>query len=44
MRELNIQVDSFPGNLVARLFGFGHMDYFEIELATQRASPELPFR
>ena len=44
VRELNILVDSFPSNLVARLFGFAHMDYFEIELATQRTSPELPFR
>lgn len=44
VRELNILVDSFPSNLVARLFGFAHMDYFEIELATQRDSPELPFR
>jgi LemA protein len=43
VRELNILVDSFPSNLVARLFGFGHMDYFEIELATRRASPALPF-
>jgi LemA protein len=44
VRELNILVDSFPSNLVARQFGFAHMDYFEIELATQRQSPELPFR
>ncbi len=44
VRELNILVDSFPSNLVARLFGFAPMEYFEIELATQRLSPELPFR
>ena len=44
VRELNILVDAFPSNLVARLFGFAPMDYFEIELATQRHSPELPFR
>lgn len=44
VRELNILVDSFPSNLVARLFGFVHMDYFEIELATQRSSPELPYK
>jgi LemA protein len=41
VRELNIQVESFPGNLVAGLFGFRLKDYFEIELATQRESPEL---
>jgi LemA protein len=44
VRELNILVDSFPSNLVARLFGFAPMEYFELELATQRQSPELPFR
>lgn len=43
VRELNILVDSFPSNVVARLFGYAHMDYFEIELATQRDSPALPF-
>ena len=43
VRELNILIDSFPSNLVARLFGYVHRDYFEIELATQRDSPALPF-
>ena len=43
VRELNILIDSFPSNLVARLFGYAHRDYFEIELATQRDSPALPF-
>lgn len=41
VRELNVLVQSFPSNLVARLFGFREMDYFEIELATQRESPGL---
>ncbi len=41
VRELNILVESFPGNLVARLFRYRLMDYFEIELATQRDSPDL---
>ncbi|MDP1717150.1 MAG: LemA family protein, partial [Burkholderiales bacterium] len=41
VRELNILVDSFPSNLVSRLFGYRLMDYFEIELATQRDSPDL---
>jgi LemA protein len=44
VRELNIQIESFPCNLVAGLFGFRVMDYFEIELATQRESPDLNFR
>lgn len=41
VRELNVRVESFPGNLVARLFGFRTMEFFEIELATQRESPEM---
>lgn len=41
VRELNILVESFPSNLVARLFGYSLMDYFEIELATQRESPQI---
>lgn len=41
VRELNILVESFPGNVVARLFRFHTEEYFEIELATQRESPEL---
>jgi LemA protein len=41
VREFNILVESFPSNLVARMFGFGVMEYFEIELATQRESPDL---
>lgn len=44
VRELNILVDAFPSNLVARRFGFAPMEYFEIELATQRESPALPLR
>jgi LemA protein len=41
VRELNILVESFPSNLVAGLFRFRPAEYFEIELATQRESPEL---
>lgn len=43
VRELNILVESFPSNLVARAFGYRLMEYFEIELATQRDSPEMGF-
>ncbi|HET9701953.1 MAG TPA: LemA family protein [Burkholderiales bacterium] len=41
VRELNVLVESFPSNLVARAFGFRSGEYFEIELATRRESPEL---
>ena len=43
VRELNILVQSFPSNLVARLTGFESLDYFRIGLATQRESPDLEF-
>ncbi len=43
-RELNIAVESFPSNLVARLFGFDQAEFFEIEDATDRAVPEVGFR
>jgi LemA protein len=41
VREYNIRVESFPGMIVARLWGFGRAEYFEIELATQRDAPPV---
>ena len=41
VRELNILVESFPSNLVARAFRYETQEYFEIELATQREAPEI---
>lgn len=43
VREFNILVESLPSNLVARAFSFAVMEYFEIELATQRESADLKF-
>lgn len=31
VKALNVRVDSFPSNLVARLFGFRHAAFFELE-------------
>jgi LemA protein len=39
VRDNNNLVEGFPSLLVARLFGFGPADFFEIELASQRAAP-----
>lgn len=39
-RQLNVTIRQFPGNLVARMFRFRGAEYFEIELATERRSPE----
>jgi len=42
-RDMNIMVQSFPSNLIARSFGFNEADYFEIELATERETPKVEF-
>ena len=41
-RNLNVLVESFPSNLVARSFGFHPRDYFEIG-EPDRAVPEVAF-
>lgn len=43
VRDLNVLIQQFPTNLVARLFRFAPAEYFEIELATERQSPEMAF-
>ncbi|WP_421725107.1 LemA family protein [Bauldia sp.] len=41
-RNLNVQIESFPSNLVAGLFGFRERDFFEIG-AADRAVPDVDF-
>ena len=41
VRRYNTHVQSFPSNLMARIFHFEKAEYFELELATQRDMPEL---
>jgi LemA protein len=41
VRDNNNLVEGFPSLLVARLFGFRTADFFEIELASQRAAPSV---
>ena len=43
VRDNNNLVQGFPPLLVARLFGFRQAAFFEIELASQRAAPEIGF-
>lgn len=31
VRDLNISIDSFPGNVIANAFKFGKMEFFELE-------------
>ncbi len=42
-RNLNILIQSFPSNLVARAFNFQEAEYFEIEDAGDRAVPKVSF-
>ena len=41
VRNYNIRVESFPGNIVALVFNFKVKDFFEITLATERKTPEV---
>ena len=43
VRNYNILVQSFPGNLVALAFGFRSAEFFEIEYATERKTPDVRF-
>ena len=42
-RDYNTMVQSFPGNIMARMFGFSKAEFFEIELATEREVPGVKF-
>ena len=43
VREYNIAVESFPGNLVANSFGFPKKNFLEIEDEKQRETPKVHF-
>ena len=43
VRDWNVLVESFPSNLIAGIFRFKLAEYFEIELATERALPKVEF-
>ena len=42
-RNLNIQIESFPSNIVAGLFTFTPAEFFEITDAADRAVPKVAF-
>jgi LemA protein len=42
-RNLNVAVESFPSNVVANLFHFAKMQYFELENPADRAVPTVKF-
>lgn len=43
VRTFNTKVQTFPPNLIARIFGFTEKEYFEAEDPTVRAAPEVRF-
>jgi len=43
VRDFNIKIESFPANIVASLFGFKKMDFFEIKEPEARETPEVKF-
>lgn len=43
VRDLNIKVESFPANIIAGIFRFTKMDFFEIEEAAEREPVQVKF-
>jgi len=43
VRTFNTKVETFPQNIVARMFSFVKQEYFEAEDPTVRAAPEVRF-
>lgn len=43
VRDLNTSIQSFPAVLFARALGFKEAEFFEIEFATERKTPEVQF-
>jgi LemA protein len=43
VRNLNIAVESFPSNVVAKLFAFVQAEYFAIDDADDRQEPQIRF-
>lgn len=43
VRDLNIKIESFPSNIIASIFSFAKMDFFEIEEAAAREPVSVKF-
>jgi LemA protein len=43
VRDYNIAVESFPGNLIAGIFGFPKKDFLELKEQDQRQTPKVQF-
>lgn len=43
VRDLAIKIESFPSNIVAKIFGFKTMELFELEEAAAKEPPKVQF-
>lgn len=43
VRRYNATLQTFPTNVVGRMFGFQERDFFEIDVASEREAPEVSF-
>jgi LemA protein len=43
VKALNIKTESFPSNIIAKMFGFKQMNLFEIENVAEREAPRVQF-
>jgi len=43
VRDLNVLTQSFPSNIAANIFHFNPEEFFEIETATERQTPQVNF-
>jgi LemA protein len=43
VKALNIKIESFPSNMIARLFNYKQMELFELAEAEQREMPKVEF-
>jgi LemA protein len=44
VRELNIKIESFPSNIVAKAFGFDKREFFAISEEADKMLPEINFK
>lgn len=43
VRDLNIKIEVFPANIVANIFKFARMEFFEVEQTAVREVPQVKF-
>jgi LemA protein len=43
VRDLNIQIQSFPSSIVARRYGFKEGEFFELDSVAEKAAPQVSF-